>query len=423
MRVHLRYGRDTLPVDIPHSVEADVIKPPSLPPVQNLEKAITSALKRPVGAGPLGHLLPPSGDVAVVVSDKTRPCSYPIVLPILLNSLNRNGVPDNRILLLVAYGAHRHHTEKENRLFYGEEVLRRARLFHHDSRDASQLRALGETARGTQVRLNRRYLAAAASILIGNVSFHYFAGFGGGRKMIFPGLASEQAILRNHRIFVEATAGSYARMRRFKANIEDHPLNDDLMEAVAMAPPSFVLNFCLNREGEVASVFGGHWKESHSRACQFLSTTCIRATAKYDLVIASCGGHPKDINFIQSHKTIDNAFDLVRSGGSLLVLASCEDGIGSQSFLPLFEHGGVPQMREALLNNYTMNGGTALALRMKAEASRIYLHSSLDASIVEKIGLRPAQEVQRTLDEILAEHDIKTVAVLPEGAVTVVRRE
>ena len=408
---------------VPDSVDAKVIEARSLPAVGDPQEATISALEQPVGTPPLKKLIPPGGEVAIVVSDKTRFCSYPTVLPLLLDYLNVHGLPDSRMFLLVAYGAHRHHTEEENCLFYGEETLRRVRLIQHNCRDASQLTNLPRTSRGTQVRLNKRYLEAAMSTVVGSISFHYFAGFGGGRKMIFPGLASEEGILSNHRIFVEATEGSLSRMRRFKGSLQDHPLNDDLMEAVAMAPPSFVLNFCLNREGDVAGVFAGDWKKSHSRGCQFLLKTCVQAKRKYDLVIASCGGHPEDINFIQAHKTIDNAFDLLTPGGTLLILACCEDGIGSDSFLQWFDHEDATTMREALLRSYSMNGGTALALKMKADASRIHLYSSLDSGVVKRMGLRPVRDIQQSLQEIIAEGNVKSAAILPEGATTVVERE
>jgi nickel-dependent lactate racemase len=422
MLVHLRYGKETVRVEVPHSVDVEVIEPPDLPAIADLKGTIVSALRKPIGSPPLEEILPGRGGVVIVVSDKTRPCRYPGVLPVLLDCFNANGVPDDRMVLLIAYGAHRHHTG-DNRLFYGQEALRRVRLIHHDCRDTSELSDLGKTSRETEVRLNRRYCKAGLSIVVGSVTFHYFAGFGGGRKMVLPGLASEEGILHNHRIFVEAAEGSLHSMQRFKGRLDGNPLNEDLMEAVAMAPPSFVVNFCLNREGDVAGVFAGGWTESHRRACQFLSESCVQSPVRYDFVIASCGGYPKDIDFIQSHKTIDNAFDLVKPGGTLLILAHCEEGIGSESFLQWFEHDDVAEMRAALLKNYAMNGGTALALKAKAEACRIYLHSSLGSRLVEKMGLHPTEDVQRTVKEILAELDVKTVAVLPEGGMTVVRRE
>jgi len=204
MLFKLKYGKGELPVEIPDSIGLDVIEPILLPAVRDVRDAFLSALENPIGSPPLRQIIAPSGAVAIVVSDKTRPCAYPVVLPLLLNYLNAHGLPDSRMFLLVAYGAHRRHTDDENRTLYGEEAVRRLRLFHHDCRDDSQLVHVGATPRGTPVRLNRRYLEAAMSIVVTSVSFHYFAGFGGGRKAVFPGLASEEGILSNHRIFVES---------------------------------------------------------------------------------------------------------------------------------------------------------------------------------------------------------------------------
>lgn len=417
MLFKLKYGKGELPMEIPVSVEVEVVEPPLLRAPENVDDAFISALENPTGSQPLREIIPPSGDVAIVVCDKTRRCMYPVVLPLLLNYLNAHGLPDSRMFLLITYGAHSRHLDEENYIIYGGEAIRRLRLFHHDCRDESRLVHVGVTSRGTPVRLNRRYLEAAMSIVLTSVGFHYFAGFGGGRKAVFPGLASEEGILRNHRLFVQFAGCSLSKIEDFKGNLSN-PLSEDLTEAAAMAPPSFVLNFCLNREGEVSHVFAGDWRKSHERACQFLLRTRLEAKRKYDLIIASCGGHPKDVNFIQSHKTIDNAFAFVRPGGVLLVLASCEEGIGSESLLQWFRRGDAATMRNALLENYSMNGGTALALKAKADTCQIYLYSCLDRAVVKKMGLRPVLNLRQGLREILSRENVRRAAVLPEGAIT-----
>lgn len=423
MSFKLKYGKGEVPVEIPDSVEADLIEPALLPAVGDVHDALLSALEDPIGSPPLRKIMPSSGEVAIVVSDKTRPCKYPVVLPHLLNYINALGLGDDRMFLLAAYGGHRRHTDDENRTFYGEESIRRLRLFHHDACDESRVQSVGKTPLGTSVQLNSQYLQAAMSIVLTSVSFHYFAGFGGGRKAIFPGLASKEGILRNHRIFVQSVGDSLSRIHDFKGELDNNPLHEDLMDAVSMAPPSFVLNFCLNREEEVSGIFVGDWKESHRRACRFLLQTRLPPRQRYDLVVASCGGHPKDVNFIQVHKTIDNAFAFVRSGGALLIVASSEDGIGSQSFLRWFDHEDATAMRKALLQEYSMNGGTALALKVKADSCPIYLYSSLDPAVVKKMGLRPIPDIRQALDEIVSGQRVKHAAVLPEGAITIAERE
>jgi nickel-dependent lactate racemase len=422
MRFTLGYGKGKCPVEVPESVETEVIEPGLLAPADDLRETVLGALEKPVGSPPLRNLAPQRGEVAIVVSDKTRPCDYPSVLPILLDYLNSCGVPDKRMFLLVGYGAHKHHTEVENRLAYGEEVIGRLRLVHHDCRDKSSLTRLGKTSRGTEVLLSNAYLGAAMSLVVGSTSFHYFAGYGGGRKAVFPGVAGEDGILANHRILVESSEGSLAKMRKFKGNLESNPLNADLMEAVAMAPPSFTLTLCMNRQGKVSRVFAGDWIKSHGLGCEVLSSTRARPSREHDLVIASCGGYPKDVNFIQCHKTIDNAFDFVKPGGVLLTAGYCRDGIGSKSFLEWFAH-GAKEMRRGLLERYSMNGGTALALRLKADACRIYLYSSLEEAEVRRMGLRPVCDLRQNIDGLIEEHGIRSAAILPDGNATVGARD
>jgi nickel-dependent lactate racemase len=116
-------------------------------------------------------------------------------------------------------------------------------------------------------------------------------------------------------------------------------------------------------------------------------------------VVASCGGYPKDINFIQAHKAIHNSAAFVKDGGTLIIFAECIDNIGSQTFLPWYEKGGFPGAFKALEKKYEGNGGTALAMMTKTQRIKIMLVSKLDSSLCSQLSVQKCKtaEVQKFL--------------------------
>src|SRR4030042_3689566 len=173
-----------------------VAEPKSVKPLDNVSDALKTILKRPIGTRSLRELAAHAQSVAIICDDQTRPTPAHSLLPSLLDELNELGVPDNRITMVIGRGTHRLPStmEVENKL--GKEALSRARVEVHDPDNTKGLRYLGESSRGTPVYVNKTVADADLKIGIGNVAPHYFAGYGGGPKIVLPGISGRATIVR-----------------------------------------------------------------------------------------------------------------------------------------------------------------------------------------------------------------------------------
>jgi nickel-dependent lactate racemase len=340
-------------------------------------------------------------DVAIVVSDKTRLCGYPEYLPWLTAILIERGAEKKNISFYIAYGTHPRQTEEESLRTYGK-IYNEFHFVHHDCGDDTVFEDLGFTHRGTPITVRRDILSATLLITFGSISHHYFAGYGGGRKLLFPGLASRKAIYHNHGLYLDSHTRSLAPGCQ-PGNVENNPLAADLKEIDAMLPSRISIHGIMNATGRVCRLLAGNTYDDFLNACR-IHDGFYRNTSpeKYDLVIASGGGYPRDINFIQAHKAIHHAAAFVKDGGTLVVLAECTDKIGSASFMKYLEAGSFEAAFALLEKNYEGNGGTALSLMIKTNRIRIHLVTSLDHKTCMVLGITKAtnSDVQRYIDTI-----------------------
>ena len=321
----------------------------------------------------------------IVVADKTRLCGYPEYLPILVEELVAHGMDPSSAKFTIAYGTHPPQTREECLVAYGE-IYDKHTFIHHNASDKDLFTQLGKTNKNTPIRLRKDLLNASAVITMGAVCHHYFAGYGGGRKLIFPGCGEKEAIYANHSLFLDA------RMKKLAAgcqpgNLVENPLADDLFEIEEYLPAHLSIHGLLDSNGTLCDLLVGSGREIFNEACRRQGKSCEISSEQFDTVVASCGGYPKDINFIQAHKAIHNSAMFVKDGGLLLAYCECRDSVGSTTFLPWFEKGSFETAFNLLAQNYEGNGGTALAMMTKLQRIRIGLVTSLNADILTKIGV------------------------------------
>jgi len=401
----IRYGRGRLECTVP--ADADILE------IRESERSVS---RESFLAG-VHRLLPPAvpqGTVAIIVADKTRLCGYPQALPWLTAALLAWGVDRARITFYIAYGTHAPQSEAESLHTYGP-IYTDYPFIHHRSTAPTRFTELGRTSRGTPVRIRADLFDAGLIITMGAISHHYFAGFGGGRKLLFPGLGEKEAIYRNHRLFLDAEQRILAPGCR-PGQLDANPLAEDLAEIDHMLPPYLSIHGLLDSQGEVAAYRFGTSYDDFLTVCREHDTLYRAASRKqYDLVLASAGGYPKDINMIQAHKAIDNAAAFVRDGGTLIVLAECADGIGSSTFLPFFEMGDWAIAFDHLAADYSGNGGTALAMMAKTGRIRIALVTALDEHLCRKIGTTKISIEEASRRAI----DAGEVAVIPNASMLI----
>ena len=375
--VQLKYGKAEIHLDLADATRVLTInEPASVVDPETFGVDLTFQL---------GRLKPVLDDVAVVVADKTRLCAYREYLPVLVRVLKAGGAEKRNITFYVAYGTHPRQSDAESRAAYGA-VYDDCRFIHHDCDGSTLFNSQGQTSRDTPILVRKDILKAGFIITFGAVTHHYFAGYGGGRKLLFPGLGARPAIYHNHGLFLDKETGRLAANCE-PGQLQGNPLAEDIEAVVAARPADLAIHGLLDSHGKVCQLITGAGEIPFQKACRQQGLNCeIQHDRAYDLVIASCGGYPKDINFIQSHKAVHNAAKFVKDGGRLIVLARCPDGIGSDTFLPWFELGGYRAAFERLARDYAGNGGTALSMMEKARRIDINLVTELPDEAVRLMG-------------------------------------
>ncbi len=391
----LRYGRETVPIPDGAFPRLDLLKAklPALPP--SAEGIVAQRLAGPAGSPPLSRMVKRGDRVAVLVSDVTRYSATETFLPLLLRETDEAGVPRRRVTLFIARGTHRAMTESELRAAIGPEIDSGVRVEQSDPE--GNLMDLGTTPRGTRVRIYRPVMDHDRIVLTGTISFHYFAGFGGGRKALVPGCAAKETAHQTHfRVFRDEGPGKHPMARA--GVLSGNPVHEDIVDAVSMASPAFLLNTLLTPGKRIFDAVAGDWRMAHEEGCARYARHFRVAIAKrYPLVIASAGGFPKDINLIQSHKALDNAFHATEPGGVLVLLAECPDGFGSPTFFPWFRFRDPDVLERELRANYQIYGQTAHAVLTKTRACRVVLVSSLASRDVETMGMTPASTLEEAV--------------------------
>jgi len=400
----LKYGDDCLKISLPAGLNRRVIAPADTPAVKNIRACLTASLESPVSSRTLREKARGAQKIVIVVCDQTRPTKTADYLPHLLDYLNSCGVPDTSIDLLIAYGSHKRISDEDTGGLLGEAACSRVRVHHHDCRDEAALVSLGETSQGVSVRVNRLLVESDLVIPTGGVMHHYFAGFGGGRKMIVPGCAGLDTILANHRLALNPQAGEGLLHPNCDSGILDgNPVHEAALEAARTAGEIFTINTVQNPRGEIAHFVAGELDAAHRRACEIADEMfSIEIREPADLVIASCGGHPYDIDFIQMHKGVHHAARAVRDGGLLVICGEAKNGIGSPTFERWFDCPGLDETAAAIRRDYTLNAHTAYAMKKKVERINISLLSSLDPSFVRKMGIVPIDSFQDAIDEAVS---------------------
>ncbi len=328
--------------------------------------------------------------ILVVVSDKTRLCGYPDYLPVLDYFLKENKT--YKIDYIIAYGTHKKQTEGESLKAYGA-IYKKYDFLHPDQDELLKYKVLGETVRGTRVKVREELFQYDLIIGFGALSHHYFAGFGGGRKLLFPGLAKSESIYQNHSLFLnKVTKKLHDKCK--PGVLTNNPLAEDLKEISGLLPNMVCLHGILNTNGELCDIeITNSYNEFVSVCVYYDGFFAQENVEKYNTVLASCGGYPKDINFIQSHKGIHHAAEFVNDGGDLIIFAGCADGIGSDTFLPYFEM-GYEKAFESLAFHYKGNGGTALSMMEKVNRLNIYMVTLLPEEYCKLIGIKKITETE-----------------------------
>jgi nickel-dependent lactate racemase len=397
MNITLPYGLKTLSFSIDSKNIIDIIAPDELPPIRNLKKYIIKALYSPIESLPFNKIFKRGNKVLIIVSDITRYTGSELFLPFIIEHLNEIGI--NNISILIATALHRKQKEKDIKRIVGESVYRRIKAFNHNPYDRDEHIYLGKTSRGTDVWLNKNLFKVDHIILTGSINFHYFAGFGGGRKGIFPGVAYYESIIMNHKLVFNTSPLKGKHPKAMTGILDGNPVHEDMEEACKNIKSIFLFNTIISSKKEIINIFSGNYIRAHREGCKFLiKNFSCKLKEKGDMVIVSCGGFPKDINFIQAHKSMEHASYSLKENGVMIFLAECSEGFGNSNFINWFRHSDLMEFEDTLREDYEISGQTAYSTLMKAKKYNIIFISNLKRKDIERMSLIPASSMDEALN-------------------------
>ena len=413
MKLSFGFGAGTQEAEVPEKNLLGVLHANEVKLDLTGEAEVRRALEEPIGSPRLREIVKPGEKIAVVTSDITRPMPTYKVMPALLDELYAAGVRAEDITLVFALGSHRKQSDEEKKKLAGERAWNEIACVDSDPADCVHM---GVTAAGTPVDITRAVAEADRRICLGNIEYHYFAGYSGGAKAIMPGASTRDAIQSNHSMMVrpEACAGA----------LDTNPLRMDIEEAGTICGIDFILNVVLSEHKEIIRAVAGHPVQAHRAGCAFLDTLYLKELPRgADIVLVSQGGAPKDLNLYQTQKALDNARHAVNPGGVIVLIGSCKEGLGEKVFEEWMTKSESPRaMIERIGQDFQLGGHKAAAIAMTLEKADIYLVSDLEPDFVRSIFLTPQPSVQQALDAAFEKlGPDATVLAMPYGGSTLPR--
>ncbi len=369
---------------------------------------VKESLEHPISSPRLKDIVRKGQKIVIITSDITRPMPSKVVLPYVLEELELADVHLSDVTVVLALGSHRSHTIEEKKMIVGEEVYEKVEVIDSDVNDYKHL---GETENGTPVDIFTPVAEADIRICLGNIEFHYFAGYSGGAKAIMPGVSTRAAIQSNHKRMVDPLSHA--------GNLDTNPVRKDIDAVANYVSVDFIVNVVLNENKEIIKCVSGHYIDAHRAGCQFLDTlNKVELPKRADIVIVSAGGFPKDLNVYQSQKALDNSKHAVRDGGIIILVASAKEGYGEHTFEKWLKEAKKPSdLVDRIKKEFKLGGHKAAAIALVLERAKVYFVSELDDDFVRSLFFEPFKDVQsayRAAKEELGKEDA-SVVIIPHG--------
>jgi len=405
-----KFAQDRIVFSIPDRNVKAILRRKGFTSAGGFPAMVESALENPIGTPPLREIIAQKDarSVVIVVNDITRPTPYDQMLPPLLREIRSAGVADEQVTLLIANGIHREQTAEESQSMYGEDICKRCRVVNHSpDRD---LVSLGTLPGGFDVQVNRLIIESDIVITTGVIGLHYIAGYSGGRKSVIPGVAGRATITATHALMADE--------RACLGNIKDNPVNDLLLEGVRLAGVDFILNVITDDSKQIVAAVAGDLEQAWLKGVEICQEASVcHLESKADIVIAGCGGYPKDINLYQAQKALESSVQAVRDGGVIILVAGCQEGLGEDTFARWVNEARSPEdIKNRFLHNFELGGHKAYAICRTLEKCQVVLVSSMDQATVEKTFMTHRATVEDALEYAYRQvGNNPAIVVIPEA--------
>jgi nickel-dependent lactate racemase len=414
----LRYGRETLPIQIPRGIEVTCIRKPAMPVLSDTSVAIECALRQGVGAASLFDIASRAQSAAIAICDITRPVPNHLFLRPIIETMMAAGIPAQNICVIVATGLHRPNLGTELDELLGDPwVMKHVRVFNHDARNDSEHVTLGETStRGTRVRLDRRFVEADVRIATGLVEPHFMAGYSGGRKVIAPGLAHAETITTFHSARFMADPGAA------NCNFNNNPLHEEQLQIIDMLGGALALNTIIDEERKLSFVNFGEIIASHKQAVEYARNYCeVTVARKFNTVITCAAGYPLDKTYYQTIKGMVGGIEILAPGGDLIIAAECSEGMGSPEFVDaqrrLISLGRDQFLKSLQAKRWASIDEWQTQMLLKAtDRGHVHLYSSgLPRAHGNLTGVKRIESLEQAIQESLQRQQSNSLAIIPEG--------
>lgn len=406
MNINIPYGKGKISLNIPRENILDIVIGDTDRFESNEDKVIEDALNKPIESGKLSEIAKGKKSACIIASDITRPCPSYKFLPFLIRELNRSGIKNTDIKVVLGLGIHRGHTEDEKRKLVGDFVYNETRVIDSDIKKS---RLIGLTSRGTPVEAFEEILDSDILIVTGNIEYHYFAGYSGGAKAVLPGVCTRNSIKSNHSLMLEEGAST--------GNFFENPVRQDIEEGGKMAGIDFIFNVILDDNKNIIAAVAGKNNEAYIEGIKKYDSIYKKEVNKAaDIVITSQGGYPKDLNLYQSQKALENVKEIVAENGTIILAASCCEGYGDDIFRKwMADCGDFSCLGERIKKKFVLGGHKAVAIARLLERTEVLLYSDFDNKETEEMGFKKVEDIQDNIDSRISKNKKIKITVVPSG--------
>ncbi len=386
-------------------------EPKDAPALPDLKAAVKEALSAPMSTRPLQELIPSTGDVVIISEDQTRPSPVGRVMEPLVELLNEYGIADDRIKVVIGRGTHRKATDEEVQTKLGP-MAGRFEVTIHDCDDSNDLVLMGMTGRDTPVWINRRVAEAGLSLAIGTINPHYFAGYGGGAKLVLPGVAGRETIVHNHAMVDDTKAR--------QGIMEGNPIWEDMLEAARIANLGMKIDLVLNTRKEVHRLFAGEVEAVQRAAVKaLLAVYGLEVPKMADITLTS--GYPLEVNLIQSGKAMLLANEVTREGGAIVLLSALSDGPGPGIYETLSQKPETGLIIEWIREGKTTPTGgplSAMARELLKHKTLMVVSDGMTREQIEDMDMEYASSIDEAIEKLKPRYENPDVIVSPVGGST-----
>ena len=415
MRIKMDYGKTGLMVDLPNDKVIGPLEIKNATPLANQSQAISDALAHPIGSKPLAEIAKGKKTACILICDITRPVPNKVILPQILKTIEDAGVPRSGITILIATGLHRPNEGEELVELVGEDIANHYRVENHHGKETSEHDYLGITPKGVPVYIDSRYIRADLKITTGLIEPHLMAGYSGGRKVICPGIAGIETVKVWHGPkFLEHPNADCGI-------VEGNPVHEENTYIALMSGCDFIVNVCVDGNRQITWAGAGDMIKAWEAGVSFVRQV-VRVAIKepVDIVLTSCAGYPLDITWYQAVKGLIGALPILKKGGTIILVASLTEGLGSPEFQQvLSENPDLKAFKKRILETdyFVMDQWQLEEFAKVIEKCKVKVFSKgLEHSVLSKCHVTPIDSVEQAIADSLQEYGPSArIAVIPKG--------